>query len=158
PWTQTPRLAGVSSFGIGGTNAHLLIGEAPEAGLTGHSRQWQGLTLSAQTESALEKKKADLGSILTDQPEKPLPGGAFTANRGRKTFRFRQSIVCANVEDAIEELERRGRPVQVDSVLSRSVIFLLPGQGKAYAELGRDLYQQEGRFRLEVDRCCKQLP
>jgi len=156
-WTQTPRFAGVSSFGIGGTNAHLIVGEAPEPGPTGPSRQWQVLTLSAQTESALQNRKADLARFLTDRPEVALADVAFTANRGRKAFRVRQSIVCANLEEAIERIEAGGRPAQVDSTLRQSLVFLFPGQGKRYTDLGRDLYQQEGRFRLEVDRCCKRL-
>jgi len=59
-WNDEQRLAGVSSFGIGGTNAHVVLGPAPQADSSGPSREWQVFTLSANTEHALERKKADL--------------------------------------------------------------------------------------------------
>ena len=65
-WKQTPRLVGVSSFGIGGTNAHVILAEAPPSETPGRSRPWQVLTLSARSESALERRRADMANALRE--------------------------------------------------------------------------------------------
>jgi malonyl CoA-acyl carrier protein transacylase/NAD(P)-dependent dehydrogenase (short-subunit alcohol dehydrogenase family) len=156
-WKQTPRLAGVSSFGIGGTNAHVILGEAPPSETPAQSRPWQVLTLSARNEAALERRRADLASSLRERPNLSLADIAFTLNAGRRDFAFRQSFVCANAEDAIAALtSSKEEPVRAVAQ-ERPVIFLFPGQGKAYTDLGSDLYRDETRFRAEVDYCCSRL-
>ena len=156
-WKQTPRLAGVSSFGIGGTNAHVILAEAPTSETPGRSRPWQVLTLSARSESALERRSTDLANALREKPDFHLADIAFTLNAGRRDFAFRQSFVCANAQDAITALTNsKEKPVRAVAQ-ERPVIFLFPGQGKAYTDLGYDLYRDEPRFREEVDRCCSRL-
>ncbi len=156
-WKQTPRLAGVSSFGIGGTNAHVILAEAPSSEAVGRSRPWQVLTLSARSESALERRRADMANALRERPDFHLSDIAFTLNTGRRGFGFRQSFLCANTEDAIAALTiPKEKPVRVVAQ-ERPVIFLFPGQGKAYTDLGSDLYRDEPRFREEVDYCCSRL-
>jgi malonyl CoA-acyl carrier protein transacylase len=156
-WKHTPRLAGVSSFGIGGTNAHVILAEAPSSEAAGRSRQWQVLTLSARSESALERRRTDLANALRERPDSYLADIAFTLNAGRRGFAFRQSFVCGKAEDAITALtSSKEKPVRVVAP-ERPVIFLFPGQGKAYTDLGSDLYRDEPRFREEVDYCCSRL-
>jgi amino acid adenylation domain-containing protein len=156
-WKQTPRLAGVSSFGIGGTNAHVILAEAPSSEAAGRSRPWQVLTLSARSESALERRRADLANALRERPDLHLADIAFTLNAGRRDFALRQSFVCANAQDAIAALtESKEKPVRAVA-RERPVVFLFPGQGKAYVDLGSDLYRDEPRFRKEVDYCCSRL-
>jgi amino acid adenylation domain-containing protein len=155
-WKQTPRLAGVSSFGIGGTNAHVILAEAPPRETLGQSRPWQVLTLSARSESALERRRTDLANALREMPDH-LADIAFTLNVGRRDFAFRQSFVCNNTEDAIAALtSSKENPVRA-LAQERLVVFLFPGQGKAYTDLGSDLYRDEPRFREEVDYCCSRL-
>ena len=156
-WKQTPRLAGVSSFGIGGTNAHVILAEAPLGETPSRSRPWQVLTLSARSESALERRGADLANAMRERPDFHLADIAFTLNAGRRDFAFRRSFVCANAQDAITALNSsKEKPVRAIAQ-ERPVIFLFPGQGKAYTDLGYDLYRDEPRFREEVDSCCSQL-
>jgi amino acid adenylation domain-containing protein len=156
-WTQTQRLAGVSSFGIGGTNAHVILAEAPPSEMPGQSRPWQVLTLSGRNETVLERRRTDLANSLRERPDRSLADIAFTLNAGRRHFAFRQSFVCANAEDAIAALiSSKEKPVRA-VVQERPVVFLFPGQGKAYADLGSDLYRDEPRFREEVDYCCSRL-
>jgi amino acid adenylation domain-containing protein len=157
PWERTPRLAGVSSFGIGGTNAHVILAEAPSQETSTPSRPWQVLTLSARTESALERQKADLVNALLENQDLPLADVAFTLNSGRRAFPLRQSFVCANTEEAIATLSNSKEKTVRANELQRPVVFLFPGQGKAYADLGADLYRSESRFRSEVDGCCDRL-
>jgi amino acid adenylation domain-containing protein len=157
PWERMPRLAGVSSFGIGGTNAHVILAEAPSQKTSTPSRSWQVLTLSARTESALERQKVDLVNALLENPDLPLADVAFTLNSGRRAFPLRQSFICANTEEAIATLSSSKEKTVHANELERPVVFLFPGQGKAYADLGTDLYRSESRFRSEVDRCCDRL-
>ncbi|HEX4606147.1 MAG TPA: amino acid adenylation domain-containing protein, partial [Candidatus Angelobacter sp.] len=157
PWEPGPRLAGVSSFGIGGTNAHVVLAEAPCNQVSGRSRSWQVLTLSARTESALENKKADLVNALLECPDRSLADVAFTLNSGRQSFPVRQSFICGNTADAIAAINGKKEKPSRAGAQDRSVVFLFPGQGKAYVDLGADLYRDETSFREEVDRCCNTL-
>ena len=78
-------------------------------------------------------------------------------NTGRRGFAFRQSFVCANPEDAVAALASpKEKPVRVVAQ-ERPVIFLFPGQGKAYTDLGYELYRDEPRFREKVNYCCSRL-
>ena len=157
-WDQQQLFAGVSSFGIGGTNAHVVLTEAPQSVASGASRQWQVFTLSAQTESALQKKKSELADYLVAHPDVPPADVAFTLNSGRKPLAVRDSVVCTDHEEAISALRSgKARPVHLDAGVTQSVVFLFPGQGKAYTELGRNLYREEPVFQREVDRCCERL-
>ncbi|HZD93813.1 MAG TPA: type I polyketide synthase, partial [Candidatus Sulfotelmatobacter sp.] len=156
-WNQTRRLAGVSSFGIGGTNAHVIVAERPQrkAGDQGHP--WHVLTLSARSESALEQRKTDLVNALLAKPAVSIADTAFTLNTGRKAFPVRQSFVCSNVDEAIAAITNAKERAIRARAQQRPVVFLFPGQGKSYSDLGTDLYRHEARFRKEVDRCCDLL-
>lgn len=158
PWSRTPRIAGVSSFGIGGTNAHLVVGEAAEPLASGLSRPWQLITVAARTESSLARKKSDLVQFLQQEPSASLADVAFTANSGRKAFPMRQAFVFRGSEEAIEALGSAvGKAVILDSSIEHSVVFLFPGQGKAYTSFGQDLYREERHFREVVDHCSRHL-
>ncbi len=93
-----PRRAGVTSLGIGGTNAHAILEEAPHAIASGPSRPWQVLTLSAKTPTALDAMAQNLADHLEDNSPN-LADVAFTTHLGRKAFRFRRAIIC---NDSIE--------------------------------------------------------
>src|SRR5262249_33952596 len=156
-WKQTPRLAGVSSFGIGGTNAHVIVAEAPAREASNRSRPWEVLTLSARSEPALEQKKADLANMLVEYPDLPLTDIAFTLNSGRQGFAVRQSFVSRNAEDAIDAIaSTKEKPVHAVKQ-GCPVVFLFPGQGKAYTDLGSHLYRYENEFQETVDVCCSRL-
>lgn len=155
-WESPQRFAGVSSFGIGGTNAHVVLAEAPQSTPSGPSREWQVLTLSAQTEIALEQKKTDLHGFLKINSEIPLADVALTLNTGHKPLPVRQSLVCSGNDELLASLVAENKSFQL-SDRSSSVVFLFPGQGKTYTEFGYDLYQREPYYRVEVDRCSKRL-
>ncbi|HEV8581879.1 MAG TPA: beta-ketoacyl synthase N-terminal-like domain-containing protein [Thermoanaerobaculia bacterium] len=105
-WTRPgPRRAGVSSFGFGGTNAHLVLEEAPTLAAAGSSRPWQLLALSAKTEEALAAATRDLARFLHDRPQTSLRDAAFTLLTGRQTFGHRRIAVCRDVADAAACLE-----------------------------------------------------
>ncbi|MCP4658786.1 MAG: amino acid adenylation domain-containing protein, partial [bacterium] len=164
PWERNgaPRRAGVSSFGIGGTNAHAVLEEPPPVEPSGPSRPWQLLLLSARTESALEAMTDNLARHLGEHPDLELADVAFTLQVGRAVLPQRRMLVCRDAEDAVQALAERERKRVLTRALgpdpdSPPVVFLFPGQGAQYAEMGRELYRSEPVYRTEVDRCCELL-
>ncbi len=155
-----PRRAGVSSFGVGGTNAHVLLEEAPVAESTGKSRPWQLLLLSARTETALDAMTVTFVKHLRDHSDLSLADAAFTLQIGRKIFRHRRMVVCRDMDDAIETLEKR-EPQRVFAAAQehhdRPVAFMFTGQGSQYAGMAQGLYEAEPTFRAQVDACCELL-
>ncbi|HEX7180733.1 MAG TPA: SDR family NAD(P)-dependent oxidoreductase [Thermoanaerobaculia bacterium] len=162
PWKRTgePRRAGVSSFGMGGANAHLILEEAPPPELSGPSRPWQLLTLSARTASALERASDDLAAHLKAHPGQSLADIAYTLRVGRRGFRFRRALVAAGPEEAAEALAARD-PRRVWSSEreegARALAFLLPGVGDQHSGMAAGLYAAEPVFRQEIDRCSELL-
>lgn len=148
--------AGVSSFGFGGTNAHVVLEEAPVREDSGPSRSLQLLLISAKTEPSLERAGRNLSEYLKQHPKCCLPDVAYTLQVGRKHFTHRLAVVCSCSEEAIRGLET-GRSSSVAPENGRHVVFLFPGQGTQYVEMGRELYETEAFFRDVIDRCCETL-
>jgi len=152
----TPRRAGVSSFGIGGTNAHVVLEEAPDSGAAGRSRDWQLLVISAKTESALETATTNLASYLEQHPDAALPDIAYTLQVGRRAFEHRRILVVNQLTDALSVLKKQNKGRLLSDRQKprrRAVVFMFPGQGSQYVNMGRGLYSSESVFRSEVDRC-----
>ncbi|BDI15508.1 hypothetical protein ANSO36C_13100 [Nostoc cf. commune SO-36] len=161
-WTEgeTPRRAGVSSFGVGGTNAHIVLEEAPQIQSSGSSRPQQLLLLSAKTSTALEAATANLQQHLQYNAEINLADVAYTLQRGRKAFNYRRSIVCHDITDAIAVLQSLD-PNQVNTrhteIRNPAVVFMFPGQGSQYVNMGLNLYNREPVFQEVVDECTEIL-
>jgi len=157
-----PRLAGVSSFSIGGTNAHVIVQEAPAPPPIADRRDWHLLTLSARTPTALEALTDRLINYLRQNPETNPADLAYTLQAGRKKFAHGRVLVYGEVEDAVETLEARDEKRIVslveDEETERSVVFMFPGQGAQHVNMARELYTTEPVFRVEVDRCLELLP
>jgi amino acid adenylation domain-containing protein len=160
PAEGAPRRAGVSAFGIGGTNAHAVLEEAPTPEPGGTSRPAQLLLLSARTAAALEAATARFADHLEDHPEIDLADAAHTLQTGRRVFRHRRMLVCGNREEAVRQL-RDLDPIRVFTREHASgpgaVAFLFPGQGAQRAGMGAQLYAAEPAFRQALDRACEIL-
>ena len=156
----TPRRAGVSAFGIGGTNAHVVVEEAPAAEPSKPSRKHQLLLLSAKTPTALASMSKRLADFLEIHPDICLGDVAHTLQRGRQQFRHRQAVCGASVKQAVERLRSASGE---NSVVAQapaqgpSVVFLFPGQGSQQVDMGKDLYDGELVFREAVDDCADRL-
>ncbi len=159
PNGKYPRRAGVTSLGIGGTNAHAVVEEAPRIAPSGPSRKFQLLTISAKTESALDSAATRLGNFLEEHPDVNLADVAFTLHRGRAKFAHRRAVVCQTPAEAATLLQRKGTGAasSTKDQLERPVIFLFSGQGAQYVDMGRGLYETEAVFKAHVDQCCELL-
>ena len=160
PENGTPRRAGVSSFGTGGTNAHLVLEEAPPLTPGGPSRSWQLLALSAKTPEALEAATRNLAAHLRAHPDTPLADVAYTLQVGRTEFTHRRVVLCQSVAEAVTLLEKpEGRKVLSGRQELREppVVFMFPGQGAQYVNMGADLHRTEPVFREAVDECARIL-
>ncbi|HVS00274.1 MAG TPA: type I polyketide synthase, partial [Thermoanaerobaculia bacterium] len=152
-----PRRAGVSSLGIGGTNAHLVLEEAPAVRPCGEPRPWQLLLLSAKTPTALDTMTANLAAHLERHPDLCLADVAHTLRVGRQRLPQRRMLVCRNAADnadAQQALAAGERALTAAGGAGSGVVFLLPGLGDQYPGMGRELYRGEPAFRDAVDRCC----
>lgn len=163
---ETPRRAGVSSLGIGGTNAHVVLEEAPvgEMGRRGDEETGRSksnlLVISAKTESALETATDNLVEHLNNHPELDLADVAHTLQVGRAEFNYRRVVVGKDLNDVAIALRSR-EPQRVLTYHSpperHSLVFMFPGQGSQYINMGKELYQTEPVFREWIDRCSELL-
>jgi amino acid adenylation domain-containing protein len=162
-----PRRAGVSSFGTGGTNAHVVLEEAPDVLSSTPSRPWQLLILSAKTPEALDRATESLQLHLkrlatSHDPSmamRELADVAFTLQVGRTGFPHRRILTCSGAEDGANVVLRDPKHVFSGKQLPKEprVAFMFTGQGSQYAGMGAELYQNEPVFRAEIDRCAETL-
>jgi acyl transferase domain-containing protein len=158
--TDTPRRAGVSSFGGGGTNAHVILEEPPASLPSSASRPAQLLLLSGKTELALDRQTTNLRDYLQQHPDLNLADVAHTLQQGRQHYHYRRSIVCQNLNDAIENLTTL--PPQFTATRhtdsqTANVVFMFSGQGTQYLQMGANLYKHEPIFQGAIDRCTEIL-
>ena len=159
---QYPLRAGVSSFGIGGTNAHVILEEFPGklAPLpeVPAARNHHLVLLSAKTETALTQMTENLAEHFKKNPTINLADAAYTLQVGRQDFPFRWMTVCSDRDNAIAILcsKERGNARSFQALKDKKVIFMLPGLGSQYVNMGLDLYKTEPLFRNEID-CCREI-
>jgi phthiocerol/phenolphthiocerol synthesis type-I polyketide synthase E len=147
----------VSSFGIGGTNAHVIVEEAPELEPGGASeRELQVLALSAKTESALETIRQNLSEHLSQSTDE-LADVGYTLAVGRRAFAHRRVVVCRDREQALAALRGEDVLSGVAREPRPGVALLYPGQGAQRVNMGRGLYESEDVYRQTVDHCAAVL-
>ncbi|MBN2530562.1 MAG: amino acid adenylation domain-containing protein [Deltaproteobacteria bacterium] len=153
PRGKHPRFASVSSFGFGGTNVHAVLQEAPVQEVSGPSRKTQLLRFSGKTENALARNRKELGEFLEMHQDTNLADAAFTLDRGRVHHKYRDFVVCTSAEQAAEQLSKIKRVTGSLETLEPDVVFMFPGQGAQYVNMGRTLYDVEPVFRDAMNRC-----
>jgi acyl transferase domain-containing protein/thioesterase domain-containing protein/acyl carrier protein len=155
PRGSTPRRAGVNSLGVGGTNAHVVLEEAPPRPPSGpSSRRWHLLTLSGRSAGALQGNAVRLAEHLRESPAQPLADVAFTLHRGRRALERRRVVACRDHDEGARLLlENDPKRVFSHTAIDRAeVAFLLPGGGAQYVGMGRGLYEREPVYRASLDR------
>ncbi|HEX4066373.1 MAG TPA: SDR family NAD(P)-dependent oxidoreductase [Acidobacteriaceae bacterium] len=162
PRATRPRIAGISSFGFSGTNAHLIIEEAPPAQVEGAgSNGAEIITVSAKDRNALSELCRRHAEYLRRHTETSLADFAFTLNTGRSHFQHRIALVVPSIGEAANQLHAIAERKLEDHPGYRfvagygqpSIGFLFTGQGSQYAGMGSALYTQNSVFRSVIDDC-----
>ncbi len=177
PWLAGAEscLAGLSAFGFGGTNCHVVLEEAPsqEVGKIPELNSTLGqnsiksdrplhlLSLSAKNEQALKELAKRYTDFLVAHPEKSLADVCFTANTGRSHFDYRLAVVAESTKPMQGVLEAFTAGRETTGLISgrvqpkkyRKVAFLFTGQGSQYVGMGQQLYDTQPIFRQTLERC-----
>ncbi len=157
PWSngKSPRRAGVNSLGVGGTNAHVILEEAPQPQPGDKAaRPYQLLTLSARNRAALDDAAKRLAAHLREHPEQPLADVAHTLLHGRRAFDVRRVVAARDHAEAAALLEASDANrvfTHKSTEAAPSVVFMFPGGGAQYPRMGRDLYASEPVFKQWID-------
>ncbi|ACB52427.1 probable polyketide synthase [Crocosphaera subtropica ATCC 51142] len=160
PWKsgETPRFAGLSSFGFSGTNVHIVLGEvSPKVVETPKvDRPLHLLTLSAKTEKALQAQIEQYKNYLITHQNLSFADICFSVNKKRSHFDYRLSLIASSASEAAEKLNNSLPPAFSSLVKGGSlpIAFLFTGQGSQYMGMGQQLYQTQTTFKATVDHCC----
>jgi acyl transferase domain-containing protein len=155
PRAAAPRRAGVTALGAGGTNAHVVLEEAPPAPRTDPGRRWHVLPISARSGEALDAAMVRLAAHLRAHPELPFADAAYTLQVGRRAFEHRRVAVCRDAGDALGVLEG-GEPKRLLSRRAHDnaqLVFAFPGGGTQHPGMGQELYETEPVFRAAIEEC-----
>ncbi|BAZ00088.1 amino acid adenylation domain-containing protein [Tolypothrix tenuis PCC 7101] len=159
----SPRRAGVSAFGFGGTNAHVVLEEwdaSTSKSKVKAKNSQELLVLSAKTASALDTATLNLANYLQQNPDINLADVAYTLGIGRVGFNHRRIVAVSDIEDAVNALNTRDKKrvfTNSGKIKPRSVVFMFSGQGSQYVNMARELYETEAYFQEQVDLCCEIL-
>src|SRR5207249_3642018 len=162
-WPATPGrpgLGAVSSFGLSGTNVHLVASEAPTPEAVSKSNPTaevaQLLCLSAKTKTALIQQSTRMADALDRLPPADFKDASFTVATGRARFPHRRFVVAETPVAAARQL-RESVGDRSDPAHVKKIAFLFTGQGSPYAGMGRRLYETQPAFREALDSCARIL-
>lgn len=161
-----PRIAGINSLGMGGTNVHVILEEAPApvpaSQGDGPDRRFELITVSGRSEAAADAVVGRLVEHLAFQPQLPLADVAGTLQAGREIFEHRRVLVTDLLSDVVANAgvaSSGGNPappgmlVRADPTRDRPVNFLFAGVGEHYPGMVAELYRREPELRSIVDEC-----
>ncbi|MBN6042327.1 non-ribosomal peptide synthetase/type I polyketide synthase [Amycolatopsis sp. 195334CR] len=153
-----PRRAAVSSFGIGGTNAHLLLEQPPAKVSHKRGRAAETIVVSARSAAALARSSERLAEHLAAHDGLNLADVAHTLQTGRTAMTHRRAFSAHDVEEAVRALRdpEAGTTAEAGEGTA-SVAMLFPGQGSQYAGMGSGLHAEEPAFREALDDCASLL-
>jgi amino acid adenylation domain-containing protein len=158
PANDSPRRAAVSSFGVGGTNAHVVIEQAPEQA---HAASLQPVTapvllpLSAKSGEALTRRAQQLADYLQRHPQVNLQAVAATLAKGRVAMTHRAAVAVRDVPSAISALRTTLKPRAASNKLR--IVYLFPGQGSQHPGMAGQLYHESASFQAALDTCLQEI-
>lgn len=150
-----PRRAGVSAFGIGGTNAHAILEEyIPDKSKRLVTKEPSCIIVSAKCAQSLATAEQELLKWLQTNQDLCLADIAYSYLTTRTNFRYRTVIAADTVPLAVNLLLDNASTLQRNNGRNlRYPVFLFPGQGSQYVNMGRDLYQSNTTFRAAMEEC-----
>lgn len=157
---ELPRLAGVTSLGFGGTNAHIVLEEYPNEDMQEEqvlTRKEKMFLLSARSKETLERMEQRLEKYLEENPYVSLSRVSYSLLMGRKVFSHRKMVAAGNREELLMRLREKREGIYHHYGITDSektqVVFLFTGQGSQYVNMARDLYEKEFDFQAIMDHC-----
>lgn len=166
PWDSAgPRRAAVNSLGVGGTNAHVVVEEAPQSASAPAAdpapEEWRLFPFSARTRAALDRTPAKWTEFLTG-PEAPAPADiAFTLRQGRRQFPERMVVAARSHVDLAEAMSARVSGARQHGTAADQpprIVFLFPGGGAQYPGAGAEMMAASPVFAEAVEACFAALP
>ncbi len=156
PRSNRTRHAAVSSFGVGGTNVHLVLGESPKPSgrksFPADAGHWQVLPLSARSETAVAARAEALAKRLESADAPDLADVAYTLIRGRSLLPCRAAVAARTRDEAISKLRRVARGER--AIDAPRLVFLFPGQGAQSPGMARELHAALPEFARAFDAAC----
>ncbi|MAD41415.1 MAG: hypothetical protein CL623_03385, partial [Arcobacter sp.] len=163
-----PRRAGVSSLGIGGTNNHFILEEAPELEKNENKEEREDkkhnlFLLSAKSENSLKENALSLANFIEKNPDISLDDIEYTLRETKLFYDHRVGISCTDKDSAIKALRNSTNGTKVGKLSSKQIqsdiknVFVFSGQGSQHEFMGLGLYQNEPRFKKYFDECCEIL-
>lgn len=153
---NAPVRAGVSAFGIGGTNAHIVLEEPPILKHTVDEDENRLLLLSAHSSQALENRRNDILDFLKANNKVSFKDLIYTLQSGRKSLKYRTGYVCKNVQEAIgalsDSIEINKETIKLTNEC-KQIVFMFSGQGSQYVNMGAELYSEVDYIRELMDKC-----
>jgi len=162
PWDAAgKRCAGVSSFGVGGTNVHVVLEEfAANRVDSGGSKPLALITWSAKTDTSLSNYAKNLAAYSEKNKDVTTADIAFTLQATRADFNARRFVIAGDSADLHTKLLSENIDASTTKKLAAQpseIVFMFPGQGSQYVNMGKELYENEPVFEAAVDECLELL-
>lgn len=155
------RIAGVSSFGVGGTNVHIIVEEYPKSPQTSTRDSFpQIITWSARSENSSAAYAGKLAEYIKNNKHQHLADIAYTLQHTKQSFPVRTALVARDTDDLLQQLSSPSRISLHSYILkerNKQLVFVFPGQGSQYVNMGRELYDKEHVYKEAIDECAKIL-
>ena len=149
---ETPRRALVNSFGVGGTNACVILEEPPLLNKTQKKEQYDTLFVSAHNKISFDGYCKDLKKLLETQPDINLSQLAHTSRTARMPMKYKAVFPFKSYTDLLASIEKVSPLKQITSE-TKELVFMFPGQGNQFVNMGKELYQNISEFKECVDYC-----
>ncbi|MGH1486105.1 MAG: amino acid adenylation domain-containing protein [Cellvibrionaceae bacterium] len=164
PWSanaEQKRRAGISAFGVGGTNIHMVLEEPPEklmpvTAAENSNKNLQVFPFSASSETALTELTKNIGEWAESQPAINTIDLLYTLRHCRRNYDYRTVLVADDVKSLSAAAVDYSGKAQVYSAKNK-IIMMLPGQGSQHVGMATQLYQNEVVFREALDLCATLL-
>ncbi len=153
--TNTPLIFGLSSFGIGGTNIHMILEEAPETSKTNTKLEYKILPISSKNSESLKKYISKLIFFLKETKDVDLEDVSYTLSVGRKHFDYRHHVVFRDRDELLNNLEKIKGHDSLNRKKMKPIVFAFSGRGAQYVNIGKELYKSEPVFKAKIDECFK---